>query len=453
MKPRVLFFARDYQADFFVFLKSDHYEPVLVTLTKYERKRIEKAGSQVAACFEEQFDQLPIAAIPENYLESSYLSDRYLRYTSVFEREKILGKEISFWQGIFEKQDPHLVVNETVALEISEVLYLEAKKKHIRYVSWMSFPLKNHFYFQSTPMHNSLSTSVFQRAPDELSLRKAEEYIAQVKGGAGQPFYVHNVKGRYTFYSLAKNVYWYLRCLLTEHHYRERAKNLAIFGDNSSFYFNGIKSIFNSLIFNYDKLERYEKYEKVFYPMHYEPEAVLFYMAEFYSNQLATIENIAKCLNHNQVLVVKEHPQQQGLLLQKKYRDFKKGVPNVVFLPAEISTFHLITQCSLVVTLGSTAGLEALILGKPVVVLGNLFYDKYENVNKVESFQELKALLRNQSDLKRPEHESLRNYLAKVISYSFSGNPFYHMDLYSSANIQNIVLAIEKELENELKNV
>ncbi len=449
MKPKVLFFARDYQADFFVFLKSDLYESLLVTLTKSEKRRIQNAGCEVVACFEEEFDQLPIAKFSPDYLETSYLSDRYLRHASVFERDEILGKEVSFWQGIFEKHKPAMVVNETIAIEISEVLYIESKRRNIEYISWMSFPIKNHFYWQSTPMHNSLDQDVFNPVPDESARKKAELYMDQVKAGAGKPFYAQNVRSRYSLYALAKNIYWYFRCILTEHSYKGKGKNLAIFGDNSSFYLENLKATFCSIFYGYDDLEAYQHYEKVFYPLHYEPEAVLFYMSEFYSNQLATIENIAKCLPQNQVLVVKEHPQQAGYLLLKRYRDLKKRVPNVVFIPAEVSTSHLLNKCTATVTLGSTAGLEGLVLGKPVIVLGRIFYDKYENVNRVETYEELRRLLRNASELKRPDRESLKDYLAKVISHCVPGNPFNHEGLYSTENIGHIVSAIETQLKRQ----
>lgn len=176
-------------------------------------------------------------------------------------------------------------------------------------------------------------------------------------------------------------------------------------------------------------------------------------MAEFYDNQIATIEHICRCLKHNQVLVVKEHPQQAGFLLQKKFRDVKKRVSNVIFLPAEYSTYHLIKQCKLIVTLTSTAGIEALILGKPVVVMGNVFYDRYEGTNWIDHLKQLKEFMRNEREWKYPEAATLKRYLAQVIYNSNEGNPFPHDDLYSETNIRNIVTGIEEELEKQLKTV
>jgi hypothetical protein len=452
MKPNVIFFARDYQADFFPHLKSDSYNAVLITLTLNEKRRIEKLGYQVAHCFEEMFEKLPVASFSDNYLHTSFSSDRYLRQASVSSRGIILGKEISFWNQIFEKHNPHLIVNETVAIEISEVLYILAGQRNIRYLSWMNLSIKNHFYWQSSPLHNSLDKSIFQSSPDSVALGKATEYVEKVRDGDGRPFYAKNLRGRYSLYLIAKNFYWLFRCLLNEHKYTDRAKNLVIFGDNADFYLERLKSVVNSLFFKYDNLDELDKFQVVFYPLHYEPEAALFYMAEFFDNQLANIENFAKCLRHNEILIVKEHPQQPGVLLQSKFRSLKKRVPNLVFLPAEYSTYHLLKRSKLILTLGSTAGIEALILGKPVVVLGKVFYDQYEGVNALTNFDELKNFIRSESNWKFPDNKSLLHFLAQIIHYSNLGNPFPHDSLYSKENISAITNAIELELMKEKIN-
>ena len=450
-KPKAVFFARDYQADFFPFLKSEKYDSVLVTLTKEEKKRIKKKGYPVAACFEEQYDKLDISEFEEDYLETSFSADRYLRFLAILDRRIILGKEITFWRQILVDYDAKIIVNETVAIEISEVLSIEAKKRGVRYLSWMNLSIKNYFYWQTTALHNSLDPKIFNVEPDPKSIEVAQLYIKSVCDGNGRPFYVNNLRGRYSLYLFTKNVYWTLRCLLTEHRYRDKAKNLVFFGDNLPFYIERLISVFNSFIFDYDKIEKTNQLEIIFYPLHYEPEAALFYMAEFFDNQLANIEHLAKCLKHNQILVVKEHPQQPGVLLQTKFRKLKRRVSNLIFLPAEYSTFHLIKRCKLVVTLGSTAGIEALILGKPVAILGKVFYDNYNGVNRLNSFDELKSFMRDERLWKKPDEDLMIRFIAQMVKHSQIGNPFPHQELHSELNVKHIVSAIEYELKKQLK--
>jgi hypothetical protein len=55
-------------------------------------------------------------------------------------------------------------------------------------------------------------------------------------------------------------------------------------------------------------------------------------MAYFFDDQLNIIENTLKCLNENQILLVKEHPQQPGTLIQNKFKNIKKRYPNLVLI-------------------------------------------------------------------------------------------------------------------------
>ena len=50
-KPRILMFARGYQADFFPELRDEAYEAVYVTLTREEAAQVRAKGAEVAACF------------------------------------------------------------------------------------------------------------------------------------------------------------------------------------------------------------------------------------------------------------------------------------------------------------------------------------------------------------------------------------------------------------------
>ncbi len=155
MKPTVLFFARDYQAFFFPSLKSSNYKSVYATLNKKEKQIVLENGGQHVICFEEEFDSLPTDRL-QIYLKYSYGCDRSYVGLNLAEREFILKKTIAFWSKILDDHKPDLIINETVAIEASEVLVNEADKRNVRCLTWMSFPKKNTFYWQVSPFHNSL---------------------------------------------------------------------------------------------------------------------------------------------------------------------------------------------------------------------------------------------------------------------------------------------------------
>lgn len=441
-----MFFAREYQSDFFPLLNSLKYESIYVTLTLDEKKRVEAKGKSVLLCFEEEYDTLVPADVPDDYFETSFGSDRYLGPLSLQLRREILGKEISFWRQALETSRATAVVNEIVAIEISEVLHLECRKRGIRYLSWLSFAAPNTFYFQHTPMHNQLDNSIQLLQPTAADVAKAEAYIEKVLAGSGQPFYAQNIKKRGNPVMLLKSIKRWMLTKISASRY-PKAKSLAIFGNPQYVFATSIKLYFLSFFRKYKKLDDFRGFDLVFYPLHFEPEATLKYMSEFFSNQAATIEYISKCLKTNQVLVVKEHPQQPGMLLTDTFRRLQRNYSNILLLPAEIPTTHLIRECKAIVTLTSTAGFEGLIAGKPVFVLGKIFYNQCPGVHKIGSYEDLRQKLRS-PEYAKPSPEQVKHFISQMVHYTHVGNPYQHASLYTNENIADVTRAIEEELKN-----
>ena len=198
-----------------------------------------------------------------------------------------------------------------------------------------------------------------------------------------------------------------------------------------------------SLTRRYDTLEHLPAgREIVYYPLHQEPEATLNYMSEFYSNQTATIENILKCLGGNQVLVVKEHPVDKGSLLRGKFWSLRRNYSGLYFFPAELHGRELLAVCHRVVTLTSTVGWEAALLGKPVYVLGQIFYDALDGVTAIADFQQLKRALRAAVPDAAPDLGYFEDFVARMTEQSHPGNPFPHRELYSERNRRLVADAI-----------
>ncbi len=294
-------------------------------------------------------------------------------------------------------------------------------------------------------MYNELDQRIQEIQPGSEDLTRAEMYMEKVRQGAGAPFYAQNLKKRGNPVVFLKS---FKRWLLAKKRSAKHSKNksLAVFGNPQQVFGTQMKLYFLSLFRKYKKQEELKQFELIFYPMHFEPEATLRYMSEFYSNQVATIENISKCIKTNQILVVKEHPQQAGMFLTSKFRQLQRNYSNILFLPAEIPTSDLIRESTAIVTLTSTAGFEGLILGKPVFVLGKVFYNQCPGVHKIQSYEELRQKLRAAS-YSMPSVEKVKYFVAQMIHHANAGNPYPHANLYTSDNIAAVTHAIEKQLE------
>lgn len=218
-------------------------------------------------------------------------------------------------------------------------------------------------------------------------------------------------------------------------------------------YSKKIAVYFKSLYRRYDTIEGLPSgKEIIFFPLHQEPEATLNYMSEFYSNQPATIENIMKCLTPNQVLAIKEHPVDKGSLLRRKFWEIKKQYSGLYYFPAEIHGREIMRVARRVVTLTSTVGWEAIIIGKPVYILGQIFYDNMEGLPVVTNFNELKKELRAEPADTRISIEDITEFVAMMTEQCYRGNPFPYPELYSDTNKAHVVHAIIDAINKQQPN-
>jgi hypothetical protein len=443
-RPVVLFFARGYQAGFLPTLESDRFDAIFVTLTKAERLRVERLGRRVVACFEEDYEVLPAAAVPADYLATSLMSDRFLGRYPYPKRQEILGKEITFWRTLFDQHAPVAAVNELVAIEISEVLLIECRARGIRYLAAMDCLIEGKFYWLANPLSLS-GRYLADVAPGEASREQARLYLERVLKSDYRPYYVKNLRGRRAplplLVAIVKMLGWWWRARLSatigpfryELYDDEYTKRGVVY--------------FKSLVRRYDTLVGLPAGRQiVFYPLHQEPEATLNYMSEFYADQAATIENILKCLSANQVLVVKEHPVDKGSLLRRKFWDIRRRCSGLYYLPAEVHGREVLAVAQRVVTLTSTLGWEAAVLGRKVYVLGQIFYDRFAGVTAIGDFAELKRELRAPLTGTTVELERVTDFVASMAEQSHAGNPFPHPGLYDAPNRLRVVEAIARAL-------
>lgn len=133
----------------------------------------------------------------------------------------------------------------------------------------------------------------------------------------------------------------------------------------------------------------------VFFPLHIEQERVLLIGAPFYTNQIEVITNIVKSLPVGFKLVVKEHPIMtfRGWRSVSTYKNIM-SLPNVQLLHPSADVKEILKKCSLVITISSSAGLEAAFHLKPSIVLTDTTYSILPSVHKLQSIEELPQAIR-----------------------------------------------------------
>jgi len=191
----------------------------------------------------------------------------------------------------------------------------------------------------------------------------------------------------------------------------------------------------------------------VFFSLQLQPEWAADICGRWYSNQIAAVENISKVLPLNYKLYVKEHKvavgRREGLF---SYYDKIRELPNVVLIHPFEDSHDLIAHADLVIVIVGTVGWEALLYGKPVITLGDTFYNDSDLVYKLKNLDEIKSAI----------HRSLRNYRldeGKLLRYiaamrygthrGYFNVPHCDNNVLTEQNIKNVSEAIRKDLGNE----
>lgn len=131
----------------------------------------------------------------------------------------------------------------------------------------------------------------------------------------------------------------------------------------------------------------------VFFPLATEPETSLQVLSPEYFFQLETIALVARDLPAGVRLAVKEHYLACGARSRLFY-DQIKAFKNVVILDMREPGIEACKQAAATVTISGSAGFEAALFGKPVILFGrNNIFDVLDHVRVIRDPAELKAAI------------------------------------------------------------
>lgn len=136
----------------------------------------------------------------------------------------------------------------------------------------------------------------------------------------------------------------------------------------------------HSAAVDWNAREQFTHTSFAFFPLHYEPERTTVPDGGRFMDQLDALAAIRTLVPPELPIVVKEHYSQfsdrlSGHLGRSPYfYEAAKSVGNVILAPPETDTHWLVKNARVVAVVTGTAGLEAAILGTPVVILGHPWF-------------------------------------------------------------------------------
>lgn len=182
----------------------------------------------------------------------------------------------------------------------------------------------------------------------------------------------------------------------------------------------------------YDRAE--EGGQFVYFPLHSEPEAYPSLLAPAYTDQVWLIEQIARSIPAHMTLYVKDHPVMLGYRRRSFYKRIKK-LPNVKLIDARSDSLSLIKKSKMVITILGTAGWEAVLLKKPVIIFGKVFYQHVPCAKRCESIEELPALVNDLLTTFTYDEEVLTDFIAALLEESVDVDIVHMWDVERGARI------------------
>jgi CRISPR/Cas system CSM-associated protein Csm2 small subunit len=342
------------------------------------------------------------------------------------ERQRHYRNMVRYWSVCIEVLKPDIVIQAHIPHRIYDyVLYLLCKHKGITYLgfrdAWPSFTGRALPVFNIASLHPKLETEYLhiknsQLDVDEIKDQMPEEFLQKYQQvhldyEKGKPDFVNKYNRAHKKSSGLISLLIKLLSDMTQ--YRER------YFDKDGFFFHGMltyykqkkrsieKSRYSMLGYAIIKLKanaykrslkkHYQRYTTspdltrpyVVFNMHYQPEMSTSPCGDLFVDQILCVDILLKHLPSHYKIYVKEHPSQFHAHSEGHTSRIKEFYPDLLrnerveLIPLNSDSFKLIRSAQAVATITGTSGWEALALGKPVIIFGLTWYEKFSGVLKV----------------------------------------------------------------------
>jgi hypothetical protein len=128
------------------------------------------------------------------------------------------------------------------------------------------------------------------------------------------------------------------------------------------------------------------------YFIHVQPEMTVDNWAFEFHDQIAAIRNIAAVLPADMPLVVKEHRSQAGWRDASFYKELH-SIPGVIVLSDTVPATDVVRRARVVFTLTGTVSLEAMCLGVPAILLGSVYFEHFDGIERARTYEHLRELV------------------------------------------------------------
>ncbi|MCV0410547.1 hypothetical protein [Nitrosopumilus sp.] len=327
-----------------------------------------------------------------------------------FSREEILNilsQECKLFESILDEIKPDFFITKVPPLHHHQLFYEICKAKGIKVLNlYLSRIGKKCIISQETQHLDSTESlkDIEGKNRDFTELQnylKSFNYSGQIKNYVKKrsSSKLNKIKAAIQFFLISKNTN------IGNHYFYSGRTKLRVFFDTVIF---SLKKKYRRNFVNNNLKQNLELSEPfIYFALSNNEERNLLISAPFFTNQIENVRHVAKSIPIGYRLYVKEHPAQE-IRGWRSISDYKQimEIPNVTLIHPSYPTEKLYNNCSLVITIGGTAGLDAAFYGKPSIIFSDLGYAILPSVEKVSSIHDLSKTIRlslkknvNSSDL------------------------------------------------------
>ncbi len=408
----VVFFARDFLADEFAKL-GQHWpdvQRVYIVVSAAERARIMAIDPEAQVYDLDATGQGGTQAI-EDAGDIAFNTDRHLRYLASDEVRGIVGAVHDLCDRLLRRHKVRYYLDEPVSGYPNAQFNLRFRQAGALCLHFQASWLPHHMFFSSDAAQDE---PVPLRLLDDGAARVAAHVCARADG-QGRPVYVIGYEKLHK--RLADIAVTVGKAL-----YRRIFRRSAAYIDRDpSAHLLHAGALARSLTGHYDKaLDGRERL--LVFPLHYEPEAVLFYYSAFH-RQEEIAARLLDSLPLGWKLVLKEHPSQPGALHLAKWQPLRAS-KRVAVLPGAYPASALLPLRPVVVSIGSTFALEAALAGCPVGVLGGVHFAGAPGIVRLQAPEDWHQLIPGPTgkDSEFAPDALLAWYGGFIDAYCFEGN-------------------------------
>lgn len=165
----------------------------------------------------------------------------------------------------------------------------------------------------------------------------------------------------------------------------------------------------------------------IYYPLHVPLDVAITFRSPVFKDQINLIDLICRSCPLGYKVAIKEHPAMVGVIKSSAIKELLNRYQHLILLNPKINNYKVMKKASLLVTVNSKSGAEALSIGKRVIVLGDAFYTKSPLVTELRDLSKLSQEIARNLILEPLNTSEVERYFSEVWKFT-NGGDLYQLD-------------------------